>query len=111
MPVWQLAKQITINIYKISNQGALSKDFAFRNQICRAALSISSNIAEGFERGSPKEFIQFLHIARGSAGEVRSQLIIANELGYLPKNKYPELKDSLENILRQTTALIQSLKK
>ena len=74
MEVWQNARSLTKKIYICSSNGKFSKDFGLRDQIRRASVSIMSNIAEGFERGSNKEFIQFLFIAKGSAGEVRSQL-------------------------------------
>ena len=72
-------------IYKVTSQGKISRDYGLKDQIQRAAVSVSSNIAEGFERGTKQEFIQFLYIARGSCGELRSQLYIAKEIGYLNK--------------------------
>ena len=81
MEVWQNARSITKKTYICSGSGQFSKDYGLRDQIQRAAVSIMSNIAEGFERGSNKEFIQFLFIAKGSAGEVRSQLYVALDLG------------------------------
>jgi four helix bundle protein len=77
----------------------------------KSAVSISSNIAEGFERGSRKEFIHFLYIAKGSAGELRSQLSIALELGYFDENVSKELRTPLIGISEQLAALIMSLKK
>ena len=82
MDVWQQARTIAKNVYVASRQGEFARDFGLRDQIQRAAVSIMSNIAEGFERGTNKEFIQFLFIAKGSAGEVRSQLYVAFDLGY-----------------------------
>lgn len=72
--VWQLAMELAVAIYQTFEP---SRDFSLRNQIQRAAISISSNIAEGYERGSNKEFIQFLYYAKGSCGEVRSQTELA----------------------------------
>jgi len=80
MPVWQKAKELTVWIYQATGNDKLKHEFSLRDQIRRSAISISSNIAEGFERGSTKEFIQFLFIAKGSVGELRSQIIIAREL-------------------------------
>ncbi|MEA3318067.1 MAG: four helix bundle protein, partial [Bacteroidota bacterium] len=77
---WQKAKELTIQIYKLFEK---SKDFGFKDQIQRASVSIMNNIAEGFERKSNNEFKQFLFIAKGSCGEVRSMLYLANELKYL----------------------------
>ncbi len=85
---WQKAKLLTINIYTIFND---SKDFGFKDQIQRASISIMNNIAEGFERKSNKEFKQFLYIAKGSCGEVRSMLIIANELKKINTSEFETL--------------------
>jgi four helix bundle protein len=71
---WQKARVLCQEIYRISREGQFAKDFALRNQICASSGSIMDNIAEGFERGGRKEFIQFLGIAKGSSGEVKSQL-------------------------------------
>jgi len=73
---WQKARQLTKRIYEITKKGALAKDYGLKDQIRRASVSIMSNIAEGFERGGNKEFIQFLSTAKGSSGEVRSQLYV-----------------------------------
>jgi four helix bundle protein len=74
---------LCVSIYRVTNSGAFAKDFGLRSQIQRAAVSVMSNIAEGFDRNSRAEFARFLAIARGSAGEVRSQLYLAHELGYV----------------------------
>jgi four helix bundle protein len=70
--VWQKAKKLAVRIYKISNEGLLGKDFGFRDQIRRSAVSIPSNIAEGDERGTDKESIRFFYIAKGSLAELRT---------------------------------------
>ncbi len=75
--VWQKARILTHEIYTISSHGQLGKDFRLREQIRKASVSIISNIAEGFERDGGKKFIQFLAIAKGSVGEVRSRIYIA----------------------------------
>ena len=75
--VWQEARQLVSAVYAASRARAFSQDFGLRDQIRRAAVSTMSNIAEGFERGTRKEFVQFLNIAKGSNGEVRSQLQVA----------------------------------
>ena len=82
---WKLAKDLAVKIYKITKGEKFRRDYGLVDQIRRASISISSNIAEGFERGSKKEFIQFLYIAKGSLGEVRSQLQVCFELGYINK--------------------------
>lgn len=83
LAVWQLAKDIAVNTYAICRKAPISKDYAFRNQMQRAAVSISSNIAEGFEKDSEKDDIRMLHVAKGSAGELRSQLRLATEIQLL----------------------------
>ena len=83
--MWQLAKEVAVLVYKLGKRGSLSKDWAFRDQMQRAALSISSNIAEGYERDSEKDDIRMLYIAKGSAGELRSQVLVAAEVNLIPK--------------------------
>ena len=78
---WQKAKNLAIDIYKITNEPLFSKDFGLKDQIRRAAVSVPSNIAEGYGRGGTNEFKNFLSIAKGSLYEVKTQLIIAYELG------------------------------
>ena len=88
---WQKARELTREIYQISNQGAFAKDFGLRDQIRRASVSIMSNIAEGFGRGGNKEFIQFLSMAGGSTSEVQAQLYVAMDAGYISKEQFQQL--------------------
>ena len=81
--VWQLAKELAVRIYKISKSASLLKDFGFRDQIQRAAVSILSNIAEGDESGTNKVSIRYFYIAKGSIAELQTQIIIAHEIGYI----------------------------
>jgi four helix bundle protein len=74
---WQKACQLTAEIYRVGAQGDFSRDFGLRDQIRRAAVSVMSNIAEGYDRGSREEFLQFLVVAKASCAEVRSQLYVA----------------------------------
>ncbi len=92
MEIWQKGKLLTKSIYVATSSGSFSKDWALRDQIRKAAVSIPSNIAEGFERGGNKEFINFLSIAKGSTGEVLTQLHIAVELGYLSTKEFKSLE-------------------
>ncbi len=85
---WQKARELTREVYTVSNQGAFGKDFGLRDQIRRASVSIMSNIAEGFERDGNREFLQFLAVAKGSSGEVRAQLYIALDQDYINKNTF-----------------------
>ncbi len=80
---WQKARVLAREIYRVSDMRPFSRDFALKNQIRKAALSVPSNIAEGFERFNPREFIYFLKIAKASCGEVRSQIYLASDVGYL----------------------------
>jgi four helix bundle protein len=89
-------------VYRISDVGAFRTDFGLRTQIRRAVISIPSNIAEGYERGGRKEFRQFLSVAKGSCGEVRTQLVLAGDLGYIG----PE---ALTPLLERTVRLGRSL--
>lgn len=88
---WQKARQLTREIYGVTRQGAFAKDFGLSGQIQRASVSIMSNIAEGFERGSRGEFHQFLVIAKASCAEVRSQLYVALDAGYLTPDEFEQL--------------------
>jgi len=88
---WQKARELTRNIYSITNQGEFSRDFGLRDQIRRASVSIMSNIAEGFERGGRSEFHQFLVIAKGSCAELRSQLYVALDVDYINKDVFKDL--------------------
>ncbi|MBZ0184060.1 MAG: four helix bundle protein [Melioribacteraceae bacterium] len=103
---WQKSKELSLRIYKIFK---LSKDYGFKDQIQRASVSIMNNIAEGYERKSNKEFKQFLFIAKGSAGEVRSMLILAKELGYINSNDFDELFSDAEEIAKILSGLIKTL--
>jgi S23 ribosomal protein. len=78
---WQKARALTREVYAVTADGAFAKDFGLRDQIRRAAVSVMSNIAEGFDRGGVREFIQFLFIAKGSAAEVQAQLYVALDAG------------------------------
>jgi len=106
---WQKARELTQQIYAVSNGGAFARDFGLRDQIRRASVSIMSNIDEGFERGSNKEFIQFLYIAKGSAGEVRAQLYVALDQKYIDQNSFDELKRHASEVSRMISGLISYL--
>ncbi len=97
---WQKGRDLTRGIYAATRTVEFSKDFALKDQIRRAVISITSNIAEGFERGGNREFVQFLSHAKGSCGEVRSQLYIALDAGYLNESEWKTLHDSCIEISR-----------
>lgn len=108
---WQKARGLTRRIYAVSNKGPFSKDFGLRDQIRRASVSIMSNIAEGLERGGTREFIQFLSMAKGSSGEVRSQLYVAVDQGYIDKETFEQLYTLASEASRMITGLMKYLHK
>ena len=88
LEAWKIAREVTKEIYRVSKNDLFIRDFGLRDQICRASVSIMSNIAEGFERDGNKEFVNFLSIAKGSSGEVRSQLYVALDQNYISENEF-----------------------
>jgi len=106
---WQLAKDVTKLIYQATNKLPFSNDFSLKDQIRRASVSSMANIAEGFERKSNKEFKQFLFIARGSAGEVRSHLYLAYELDYLSKDTFINLLAKIQEVSKSIWGFISYL--
>jgi four helix bundle protein len=109
LAVWQEARQLVAAVYQSTKQRAFQADFGLRDQIRRAAVSTMSNIAEGFERGSRKEFIQFLNIAKGSNGEVRSQLQAALDQKYISDAEFIVLRDSAILLSKKLSAFIRYL--
>ena len=97
---WQKARVLSREIYKITRTAQFSKDWALVDQIRRATTSIMSNIAEGFERGSRSEFHQFLVVAKGSCGEVRSQVHVALDAEYLGQPEFKRLHDMATEVSR-----------
>ncbi len=106
--VWDEGIKLAANIYHITKQSLFSKDFGLSNQIQRAVVSISSNIAEGDERGSNKEKVYFFNIAKGSTAEVITQLHIAHRIGYINDESFKKLEDQAEKIRASLKNLIQS---
>jgi four helix bundle protein len=95
---WQKARQLTADIYRMTATGSFARDFGLRDQIQRAAVSVMSNIAEGFDRGSRAEFHQFLVIAKASCAEVRSQLYVALDIGHINEADFNKLRDLTEEV-------------
>ena len=95
---WQNARELVRDVYAMTGCGDFCKDYGLKDQIQRAAVSICSNIAEGFERRGNKEFINFLWIAKGSAAEVCSQLHLAKDLGYITDERFKSMYDSAKQI-------------
>ena len=111
LQVWQKAKVLTLEVYRTSRTGPFARDFGLRDQVQRAAVSVMSNIAEGFGRFTRPEVRRFLSIARGSAAEVQSQLYLARELGYLTSEEHRALNALCYEISRMLAALRTSLDK
>jgi four helix bundle protein len=97
---WQRARQLAKEIYLSTSKKPFSRDFSLKDQITRAIVSVMSNIAEGFERGGRSEFHQFLVIAKGSCAEVKSQLYVAGDIGYLSTTEAERLMGLTENLAR-----------
>jgi four helix bundle protein len=95
---WQMGRELKRTIYRCSKRGEFGKDFALRDQIRRAAISVTANIAEGFERGGNREFLQFLSHAKGSCGEVRDHLYTAIDEQYISEEEFRLLCTSAKRI-------------
>ena len=109
LEAWQAARAVVQLIYEASSNGEFSRDFALRDQIRRAAVSMMSNIAERFSRRSNREFVQFLFMAKASAAEAQSQMYVALDQGYLNQDKFRLLYDQTDRCARQTSVLITYL--
>jgi len=109
MEVWLAAKQIVIEVYRLTRDGALAKDYGFKEQLQRAAASIMANIAEGYERGGTRELIQFLYIGKGSAAETRSLVHAGKDLGYLSGEQQTRMLEQLISVGRQLGGFIRYL--
>lgn len=105
LEVWKKSVRLSIQIYKALKN---CKDYGFRDQIQRAAVSVPSNIAEGYERNTNREYIQFLHIAKGSCGELRTQLYIAGKLEIIPKEASQEFIKNTKEISAMLFSLIRT---
>jgi four helix bundle protein len=108
---WQKARVLTAEIYQITRLGEFARDFGLSGQIQKASVSIMSNIAEGFERGGRGEFHQFLSIAKGSTAEVRSQLYVALDVGYIESSVFQRVMKLAEEVGRIVGGLRSSVEK
>ena len=107
---WKKGHQLVISIYRTTNNFPQKEIFALTNQMCRCAISITSNIAEGFSRKGTKEKIQFYHMSLGSLTELQNQLLIARDIDYLPENEFIKLANQTVEVSKLTNGLIRSLK-
>ena len=110
LKIWQTAKQLTKQVYSAANLQKYNRDYSLVDQTRRASVSIMANIAEGFERENNKEFIQYLYIAKGSCGELRSHLWIAQELTFLTEGEGKTLREEASGISIMIAKLITYLK-
>jgi four helix bundle protein len=108
--VWQKARSLVSEIYRVSQQGKFDRDFPLRDQIQRAAVSVMSNIAEGHGRGGTREFIQFLSIAKGSVSEVISHLYVALDQGYLSLEVFTTVYNHAAEVGKMIGGLMNYLK-
>jgi four helix bundle protein len=110
LEAWKVSRRLTTAVYRLSAEGGLARDASLRNQLRRAAISIMSNIAEGFERNGNREFVQFLALAKGSCGELRSQLFAAFDAGYLTPIEFEELYALASETSRLLAGLLRYLR-
>lgn len=107
--VWEKAYKLALDVYKITKIFPKDELYALTNQLRRAAISISANIAEGYERQHRKEYVQFLSIAKGSLGEVETYLMFAKDLAYFKKSEYDSLEGMRQEVGKLLRGLIRSL--
>ncbi|MEI6207570.1 MAG: four helix bundle protein [Desulfuromonadales bacterium] len=109
--VWQKSYDLTLEIYRLSKNFPQDERFGITSQIRRAAYSVPANISEGYERNYRKEYLQFLHVAKGSLGEIETFLMLSNDLGYLTIDDYNKLELQRAEIGKMLKGLISSLSK
>lgn len=109
--VWQQAISFVKELYQATDEGALRRDFGLKDQMRRAAVSIPTNIAEGFERRSRNEYLFFLNVAKGSSGESRSLLRVARDLGYLAPSSYDSLLEAVLSISKSLYRQMESIRR
>lgn len=109
MEIWQESMSLAVDVYKLLKQDSFDKQFAISDQLRRSALSISSNIAEGFEHSNNKQFVRFLYYAKASAGEARSQFYLIRELELIDKKTYQLFEKRLITIAKKITGFIKYL--
>ena len=110
LEVWKAGMELCSSIYALTNSELFSKDFGLKDQIRRSSISVPSNISEGFERDSKKQFLYFLVIAKGSCGELRTQLKIASNLKYISEQEYDKLNMECLSVSKQLAGFITYLK-
>ena len=109
--VWQQSIEMVTSIYRLTQSFPKEELFGLVSQLRRASVSVPSNIAEGYARGSDKEKLHFLRISSGSMSEVETQLMLGLNLGYIDQEKYNELSETVTSVWKQLNSLISSIKK
>lgn len=107
---WQLSKDLSVACYKLTQEEQFRVEYALSNQIRKSAISVPSNISEGFERKGNKEFVNFLFIAAGSLGELQTQLIIAQEVGFLDTERLEKFESDILSIKKLIYGMVTYLK-
>jgi four helix bundle protein len=108
---WQQAKKLAVDMYQFSTDGNLNHDFVLRDQLRKSAIAVASQIACGKEQGSATEFIKFLGNAKASAAELRTQLVISREIGYLSEGDFLDFEDKINRISAMLGGLIRAIRK
>lgn len=111
LDIWKLSVEVSVRIYKLTGRGLFLKDFGITDQLRRAAVSMASNIAEGFERNNNNEFVYFLKVSKGSWGELRTQLFICCKIAYITQDEYNNLSYDLLKLSKMTGKFITYFKK
>lgn len=106
LEVWKLSKEFTVEVYKLTLNGKLARDYSLRDQIRRAAVSIPSNIAEGEESGFDKLGVRYFYNAKASLAELNTQLLICNEISYISQKEYLDLNEKIVTISKMLRKLI-----
>jgi len=107
LKVWQNAKDIAVSVYRLTDKELFLKDYGLRDQMRRASVSIPSNIAEGDDLSTDKQSIKHFYIARGSVAELRTQLLISSEIGYITSDEFNNLENQCDKITAMLTGLIK----
>jgi four helix bundle protein len=108
LKVWQKAKDLAVDLYRLTGEGAFGKDWGFRDQVRRAVIAVPSNIAQGGDSITDRQAIKFFYTARGSAAEVLNQAIIAQEIGYVTQEQFDHISEACSGISAMLTKLVQA---
>ena len=110
LPIWQKAHSVALEIYKLSNNSEFKYDFSLKDQLRRSAVSVSSNIAEGHDRATNKEYCYFLNVAKASSAELRSQLFLVKDLSYIDEEQFEKLDIEIRSLNKMIGGFVKYLK-